>query len=163
MSHIQDTNHIAGSYENVGIVVWHHETTPEAVTNLATMLWQLADTREEAKIGLIQIVEAKCAPLSSDARQAIGELLQSGASRIECSTVVYEGQGFRAATVRGIVTGLAMFTRTSFPHHVFATVPAAIQWHVAHLRRTNPRLSETGLVGAVAALRNKLSASAPPT
>ena len=45
-----------------------------------------------------------------------------GASFIKASAVAFEGQGFRAAAVRGVVTGLTALARQPFPHKVFAHV-----------------------------------------
>jgi hypothetical protein len=82
-------------------------------------------------------------------------MLKGGAGYIRSSTVVFEETGFRAAAVRGIVASLIMLSRVPFPHRVFASVAAAMDWQLELLRAIAPDLGREELVGAIEALRSR--------
>lgn len=138
-----DTSCAVGTYRNIVIVVWYLDTFPESVRMVGALLGRM-----QQGVGLIQIVDEGCNALSADARRELELMLRKGAGHIGCSTVVFEGQGFRAAAVRGIVTGLALLIRTAFPHHIFATKATAVEWICAQLRRSDPTLTAASVIAA---------------
>ena len=142
-----------GTVRNVALVVWRVETPLKNVRVLAAELQRLRAKNSRIRLGLVQVLEAGIKPLESDVRSEFGKMLQSGRDYISCSSVVFEGEGFRAAAIRGVVTGLAIFSRTAFPHTVFAKVEAAVDWQLAHLRVDAPGLSTELLLECVSRLR----------
>lgn len=104
-------------------------------------------------VGVITIVEQNAPLPSAEARRAMAEFLSTRRGRIAASAVVFEGAGFRAAAVRGVVTGLTLVAQQPFPHRVFAVVKDAAAWICgagpAEWTGQAPRLD-----GAVAALRS---------
>jgi hypothetical protein len=72
------------------------------------------------------------------AREALARML-AGGNDIACSAVAFEGSGFRAAFVRGVVTGLTILARHPFPNRIFAGVPEASSW----LRSQMPRATSS--------------------
>lgn len=89
-------------------------------------------------IGLLTIIEDKAPAPDNDARGRIAEFLGQ-AEFIAASGVAFEGSGFRAAAVRSIVSGLTILARQPFPHKVFSSIFATMEWLSPEL---NARLGE---------------------
>ncbi|HKU40249.1 MAG TPA: hypothetical protein VJR89_18945 [Polyangiales bacterium] len=45
-----------------------------------------------------------------------------------CVAAVFEGDGFRGAMIRGLLTGFQLLGRLKYPHSVFGTVSECAQW-----------------------------------
>jgi hypothetical protein len=140
---------VAGVWLNVGIAIWRNETRAEDVRYMSEVLGKLAAKHPSNGIGFVQVVETTCEKLDSPARMALTDLLRAGRSYLRCSTVIYEGETFRAAAVRMIVTGFVTFVRPGFPHHVFATVAQAAQWQTSHLMPKAPTQFASDLGAAI--------------
>jgi hypothetical protein len=110
---------VAATWRSVGILIWRNETRAVDVSFGSEMLDRLAKSHPDG-VGLFQFVEDACMNLSSESRAALANLLSKGRSYIRCSTVVFNGVGFRAAAVRGIATGLFWLAKPGFPHEAFA-------------------------------------------
>jgi hypothetical protein len=145
-----------GTFENIGVAIWKSATTIELVGVLGAALQKLGQ-EHEGGIGLIQVVGDTHPALPSDVHRALQRMLVGAAGHLVCSTVVFEGQGFRAAAVRSVVTGLAMLARLPFPHHIFATVPIAVDWEIAHLKPVAPNLRRDDVVRAIEGLRARIN------
>jgi len=61
-------------------------------------------------------------------REAIAGVIRGGGATVRAMASLYEGAGFGAATLRAVVTGLNLLSRTSTPVKVFATMEAAAAW-----------------------------------
>lgn len=149
----RDDHCAMGVVGNVMIAVWSDETQVGTVRLLGAEVKRLAARWPRAAVGLLQVVEDTCAPLGPDERSEFSKILKSGGDYIRCSSVVFEGSGFRAAALRGIVTGVALFARAPFPHTVFAEANSAVDWQVAHLRSIYPNLTAAALITGVDNLR----------
>jgi len=141
-----------GTFENIGVAIWKTATTIDLVRVVGSTLQTLAQEHERG-IGLIQVIGETHPALSSDVHRELQKMLVGASANLRCSTVVFEGQGFRAAAVRSVVTGLAMLARLPFPHHIFATVPIAVEWELAHLKRIAPDLKRDEVIRAIEGLR----------
>jgi hypothetical protein len=140
---------VAGVWLNIGIAVWRNETRAEEVRFMSEVLGKLASKHPNSGIGFVQVVETTCEKLDATARMALADLLRAGRSYLRCSTVVYEGETFRAAAVRMIVTGFVTFVRPGFPHHVFSTVAQAAKWQASHLMPKAPAQFASELGAAI--------------
>ena len=121
---------VAGTFGHVAIAVWRTETGLPQIQLCGAMMAALA--KDHGQIGLVQIVEETCERLDGRGRTAVADMLAGGRKYICCSVVVFDGVGFRAAAIRGVVTGLTLLARPSFPHHVFAAVPLATAFLARH-------------------------------
>ncbi len=110
-------------------VIWRHETTVPGAVALHT---QYDRFRTAPQHGLVTIIEEGAPLPPSDARERIAKFLQESASTLVVSAVIFEGSGFRSAAVRGVVTGLTMLAKQSYPHRVFGTLESAAEWYVGH-------------------------------
>jgi hypothetical protein len=158
----QDEHCILGTFRNVVIAVWVTDTRIEALRILGGVLPRLgADF--PGGIGLVQIVGERHPPLRAESRHELNQILKAGGSSVRCSTVVFEGQGFRAAAVRGIAAGLVMLTRVPFPHQVFGKLGPALDTQISHLPPATPSLDRAALEQAIASLRARHQRSRPAT
>jgi len=79
---------------------------------------------------LLTLIEANAPLPHLDARVEIIALLKEANGKVERSGIVFEGEGFRASTVRAIVAGVSLFSRPEFPHRIFASVGSAARFLV---------------------------------
>lgn len=142
----------------VFICVWRHETTMDGVHALTQ---RFADFSHGAAhgAGLLTIVEANAPVPEGHVRDSLAGFMKKGAGTIRSSAVVHEGSGFRAAAVRGVVTGLTLLARQPFPHRVFATADEGCRWLASSLRETAPGapIDAEQLVDVVRELRQRIA------
>jgi hypothetical protein len=103
----------------VFIVEWRVNTTMEGCRALRTECERFGRT-QPGGVGLLTIINANAPAPGASERVAIADFLRAGSSYIKSSAVVVEGQGFRAALVRGVVTGLTLLAKQAFPHRVIS-------------------------------------------
>ncbi len=140
-------------WEQVFIVIWRHDTTMDGVRALERQHTEHGQAHPGGG-GLLTIIEQGAPMPSSEVRTALAKFMTAGARFIRSSAVAFEGAGFRAAAVRGVVTGLTMLARQPYPHKVFATMPEAIQWLGTSLKQTAQLdLDSSALLAALATLR----------
>jgi hypothetical protein len=154
-----DSNYCIAHWSRVFVIVWRRETTMSAVDDLQRNLVKFA--AENPKAGILTIVERNAPLPPSLVRQRLAEILTSVGSSIQRSAVVFEGEGFRAAAVRGVVTGLTMLARPPYPHKVFATVDEAFGWLATGLEAAPGKpLDPLALKRAIGQLRDGLASPA---
>lgn len=66
--------------------------------------------------------------MDNDARTAAAEVTREYAKQILAQATLIELSGFQGATVRAIVAGLDMMSRSASPKKVFGELPPAIDW-----------------------------------
>jgi len=131
-----DDQHGVGAWRNVLIVVWRKETRADAVDGVSAVLGELIHKHRD--VALLQVIEERATAPDADARRALSAMLKQHGASIRCSALVYEGDGFKAATLRAIVTGIALLSRPAYPHVVFASTLAAINWTARHFSYDGP-------------------------
>jgi hypothetical protein len=147
-----DTNHILGVWKSIVIVVWRNETTVSAIVELGNCLQDHSNLLGKP-IGLFMVAERRAPLPTADSRKASADVLQ--VARLAFSALTFEGTGFRAAAVRGVVTGISMLAKQAFPHKAFATVEDAAAWASQHAVHDGPADAvERGLLHAIRFLRS---------
>lgn len=121
-----DANFCIASWRQLFVVIWRHDTNAEGLAALRRTFAQFAATH--SPIGLLTIVEAKAPLPPAQVRSGLASFLTEQGAHIKRSAVVFEGEGFRAAAVRGVVTGLTMLARPPYPHKVFGSIDDACAW-----------------------------------
>ena len=148
-----DADHALGVWHNLAIVVWRCETKPEAVSAMRQEYLSVA-SRYPGGIGMLTIIEDTATMPPIEARKAIADLFEELGPRVKVSAAVFEGSGFRAAFVRGVVTGLNMMTSQPFPHRVYGELTAAAEWLAQGLPQADGRRATVAqLIDAVGKLR----------
>jgi hypothetical protein len=120
-------DHIIMIWDRSVCVVWKKATTLAGVEKLTSVYNEQAGRHPDG-LYLLTIVEPTASLPPPEAREALAVFLRGGGGRTRLSAVVHEGNGFRAAAVRSVVTGLAMLVRLPYPHEIFATVEQAAKW-----------------------------------
>jgi hypothetical protein len=77
---------------------------------------------------LVTIIEPDAKMPEPGSREVLAQLLKGLSDRVVMSGVAFEGDGFVAASVRGIVMGLTAMARQPFPHRVFASIKELALW-----------------------------------
>lgn len=145
------------TWHQIYIVIWRHETTMTGVHELDRRLIEL-EPGWGSGCGLLTIIEQGAPMPSSEVRTALARFMTVAARVIKSSAVAFEGAGFRAAAVRGVVTGLTMLARQPYPHKVFATTPEAARWLAGSLKETAKLdVDSVALIGALEALRERVN------
>jgi hypothetical protein len=120
----RDPDYALATWQQIFAVIWRKETTLHGAIHLRSACTEFA-SRNPRGIGLLTIIEPNAPLPPSEIRKSIADFLQEGSSFIKCSTVIFEGTGFRAAAVRSVVTGLTLMAHQAFPHRVCHLVEAS--------------------------------------
>jgi hypothetical protein len=126
-----DADHIKGTAFNIAFMVWRHRTLVGPYRDGIALVNRLA-LKYPNGVGVMHVVETEASPPDSDARKAFTEFLKQPV--IKHFSVTHEGSGFKAASVRAIVSGVHALARPSFEHAVHSTVADAARW-AANLNR----------------------------
>jgi len=146
-------DHALASWGNVQVVIWRHVTTLAGVRALRQACTDFGARNPEGVLLLTIIHAGAPAPLPrvrAELARFLGE-----SSQIRASAVVMEGSGFRAAFVRGVVTGLTLLARQPFPHEV-CTLEGARDLFERSTRGTRLRFDAPAFVPGITALRARI-------
>lgn len=127
-----DEDHVKGVAFNIVFMVWRRRTLAEPYRAGARLVAQLGAKFPEG-VGVMQVVEVDAVPPDSDARKVFVEFLKQ--EIIKHYSVTHEGTGFKAASVRAIVSGVQTLARPTFEHSVHSSVAAAARWAAAQNKR----------------------------
>ncbi|HEY4016703.1 MAG TPA: hypothetical protein VGM06_25380 [Polyangiaceae bacterium] len=129
-----DANHSIASFGPLLLSVWKRETTVEALQGMEQLIPGIAQEAPEGRVGLFVVVEPHASMPSSEARAELSRIRRTSA--IGLTALVFEGDGFAAALVRGVTTSLNLLERGRTRTHIFANVSSAAAWiataHVAY-------------------------------
>ena len=146
------------TWSSVLVLIWRVNTTMDAVAAVRHEIEALGRAHPQG-IGLLTIVEQAAPVPSSEARNGLARTLADFGKIIRHSAVVHEGSGFRAAAIRGVVTGLTMLARPPYPHKVFSTLDSAALWLASGLRAAGIDCDAEDLSTAVRDVRVRVAAS----
>jgi hypothetical protein len=111
----------------VALALWRGKTTSSAVKRGSEVLAEHAAVWG-GRVLLLTVVEENVPLPALEARVELVSLLKNANGRVERSALVFEGEGFRAASVRAVVAGVSLFSRPEYPHRVLASVGAAARF-----------------------------------
>jgi hypothetical protein len=154
-----DRDHVVGTWRNMLICVWRHQTEERAILNLRPVIDALKAANPTG-IGMLTVVEPDADMPSAGARRELPLLLKQVAKGVACSALVFEGVGFRAAAIRALTTTFNMLAAQPFPHKVFSSIGAAETMYLELLPMSanGERLARGELEGTVSAFRANLDA-----
>lgn len=144
-----DVDYATGHWGDMFFILWKKNTTMEATQQLRGHLVDFTRTHP-AGVGLLTVVEANAPVPGADVRKALAAVLADFSRSIKVSAVVFEGQGFSAAAVRSVVTGLTLIARQAYPHKVFASLAEAGAWMIPQLPRP---VTQNELAAALTSIR----------
>jgi hypothetical protein len=155
-----DRDHIVGTWRNVLVCIWRHETQGSAIRNMKPVIDRLKSTNP-AGVAMLTVLEPNASLPTTEARDELPKLFKDVAKGMACSALVFEGVGFRSAAIRALTTTFNLLTAQPFPHRVFATVTEAEAMFVERLPPTSKgqKLSSGDLALVVNALRERFDAA----
>jgi hypothetical protein len=145
-----DEDHVTGVSFNLVMLVWRHHTRLESYRAAIRLAAQTA-TLNPNGIGVMQVVERMAIPPDSATRTELGVMLRLPAIRHFC--VTHEGSGFKAASVRAIVSAAHALARPVFPSAVHDDVASAARWAAAHNKSIGATSDAAGIEQALQSLR----------
>jgi hypothetical protein len=126
-----DEHHIAVAAFNMVFVYWAKETQLTSFKRVCDTLTRLSGVYPEG-VGVCQIVGLQAIPPGAETRAEITKLMTERAGgRLMHYSIVHEGSGFKAASVRAIVSASHMLARTKTNLAVFSAVADAAVWHAS--------------------------------
>jgi hypothetical protein len=149
-----NSDYVVGFSRGVAIAFWRFHTKAEYVSELEATALRAHKACGE-RIALMQVVAGSAITPDGRARGALAQMLRSLNGIVSHSAIVHEAEGFRAAMIRSIVTGVAALSNPGFPHRVFAEVPEAAGW----MSEGNERLNIVHIVSSVDRLRRQIPAA----
>lgn len=157
---VLEYDHCMATWAGVFICIWRHETTADGVRALADRFSDFGRTHADGA-ALLTIVEPNAPVPEGHVRDMLAGFMRKSATTIKSSAVVHEGSGFRAAAVRGVVTGLTLLARQPFPHRIFADVADGCRWLSGSMRETAPALAcdPNQLIEVIRELRQRIAAA----
>ncbi len=117
-----------GACSDMFFVLWRDRTTLDGIAKLYEYFDWFSNGRSK-DIALITIVTntaAKSPP--AEVRRKLAGWLGHASESLLISAIVFEGNGFVAALVRGIATGLSIVAQPNCPHRVVPSVWHAGEW-----------------------------------
>lgn len=152
-----DAHHIIGRWKNLAMAIWRHETQGPAVEAFHKLQANMAKEYSQG-IALLQVVEENGLLPDGPTRAALAKMLREGAPYVKTSAIVHEGDGFKAAAVRGVVTSLTMLAKPAFPHKIYSTVDKALEWEVSQVPAVDSlRVGLAPTLGMFNSLRGELN------
>jgi hypothetical protein len=101
------------------------------------------------------VIEPTCKPPDDELRRASADMIAENENRLRCVAVVIEGDGFRAAIARSVLSGMVLlFPNRRVPVSYFSTVRDATEWVARHA----PVQTTEGFVAGVSRVRARMSA-----
>ncbi len=119
----------AGVIGPIAISIW--EKTP-TVTNAQAAVAVLADAgRSQDEVFVLAIIGPGCPAPDGTVRDMISRELQRLGKQIRGAANVVEGEGFAAAALRGVLTGIGLLVRAAYATKTFSTVEQAAEFLAA--------------------------------
>lgn len=138
----------SGVYGPVLISVWDSAATVEQARSASSLLAALG--RTEDHILMMAVLGPSCPPPDNAVRDIFAAEINRLGGRITAVANIVEGQGFRAAAMRAVLTGLTLVIRSSQQQRACATVDEGAHFLAEH---SQGRLTAAAISRAVIQLR----------
>jgi hypothetical protein len=139
--------HAVAVYEGILLQLWRTATTADGVKLVRRTLREFD---KQIQLTIVILEDGAIRP-DRDARLELDSLGKEIAPRP--AMIVYEGDGFKAAAVRAVMTSIGLFTRQALRSRVFGSTESALEWTC----KTYPRVAGVHTVrGFLAELRSPL-------
>ena len=118
---------VLAAWGRVGLGLWRGKTTVGALRKATQLLSKYAEQIQQPLL-LLTVVEESAHLPPLEARMEMVSFLKGGNGQVERHAIVFEGEGFRAASIRAVVAGVSLFSRPDYPSRVFGSVGAAARF-----------------------------------
>lgn len=134
---------------------WARETQLSSFRRCCDQLSRLALACPEG-VGICQVVGLEAVPPSTETRGEITKLMKdSVGGRLIHYSIVHEGTGFKAASVRAIVSASHMLANTATHLAVFNSITEAAKWHAKEQAALKRRETFEQIAGVIYALQKE--------
>jgi hypothetical protein len=145
------TGFAAGGLGPLAVSIWEGISTPEKARAAASLLARMANT--EPSLLVLAVLGPDVPPPDGEVREILTRQLRESGDRVCAMANVIEGRGFRAATVRAVLTGMSLVLRTQRPDRVCDSVEEGASF-LASL--SDGRLTASDVIQAVTQLRERM-------
>lgn len=143
-------------WSRVFINRWRTVATLERLLVLGEHQRALVQATGDKRIAVVTVLEDKSGSMpSAPARKEAEAVAKSVREAVIVQAQVVEGDGFVAASIRALLTGIALAIRAPYPNKVFKTVDEALPWVEEQLRKAGYAEDAAGVAAAVQAVGPK--------
>ncbi|HYP88402.1 MAG TPA: hypothetical protein VEQ59_09615 [Polyangiaceae bacterium] len=134
---IQDADGLLlASFGPVLVAWWTGKPTPETFERQRSELAARVDANPGRQLFMC-VVSSSAPPPEQAEREGSAKMISVHGERLAGCACVIEGQGFRAAITRTVLTGIVVLTRTPAPVAFFENVKSAQAWLQSRAGGTN--------------------------
>lgn len=139
-----------GSVGPLAISVWDEPPTERHARHAAELLSEVG--ARHSGVLVLAVVGESTPPPNNEVREILGVAMSRlvKAGKVLAASQVVEGQGFRAAAIRGVLIGMGIVIRPQHPEKVFATVLEAATFLA---EKSDGQVSSRDIIRAVDAIR----------
>lgn len=124
---------VTAELEKVCVIFWRKQPTRETFNIQKATLDNIV-RRHGSGVAVICVVEASTDPPEEELRKASAKMVIDHGNRIACVALVIEGDGFRAAITRTVLSGITFMVRTPAPMKFFVSPKQAASWVASKVR-----------------------------
>jgi hypothetical protein len=129
----RDRDIVVAEADALCVVVWRGAVTKYPFEKQRAGLAAVVE-KHPGKAGFLIVIEPSCKPPDDDLRHESTAMLESHGNRLTCVGVVVEGEGFRAAITRGVLSGMVLLMRNrKSPISFFSNVRSTAKWMSTHV------------------------------
>jgi len=145
---VSDEAHLAAIHRNVYITAWWGETTAARLRRVGEIQNELARKWPKGFVALA-LIRSVNANLPADVRAEAEKLSKEPAPNLKAIAQVIYGEGFAAAAIRSVATGMVLIARHPRPTKIFGTLESAATWLVPYMNdlpEPTEKIADTALV-----------------
>lgn len=140
-------------WSRVFINRWRTVATVERLVALGEHQRALVRATADKRIAVLTVLEDESGAMpSGPARKEAEAVAKSVRDAVALQAQVVEGDGFVAASIRALLSGISLAIRAPYPNKVFKRVDEALPWVEDQLRRAGYAQDAAGVAAAVRAL-----------
>ena len=137
-------------WSRVFINRWRTAATQERVVVLGEHQRALVQAMNDKRIAVVTVLEDKSGTMpSGPARKEAEAVAKSVREAVIVQAQVVEGDGFVAASIRALISGISLAIRAPYPNKVFKTVDEALPWVEQQLVKAGYPEDAAGVAAAV--------------
>lgn len=121
-----------GEIGSLCVVIWRQGVTRERFEQQRAGLTEVV-RRHPQGVGFMCVIEPTTKPPDDRLRKASLEMITALGPKLRCLTVVIEGEGFRAAITRSVISGMALLLPRQTPGTAAESAHRAAKWMAAHM------------------------------
>lgn len=123
-----DETSAAGHYQNFYINAWWDEATAPRLVQVRDHRRKFLASHEGPLCALSLLFQLKVRVLPKESRKLVDEINRDGGDRFCAEAHYVNAGGLMLSSVRFLMSGLRLISRTRTPIEVFGELPASVQW-----------------------------------